>query len=300
MENRLKISSIISLILTIISAGWLVFNFTMYELLKPRIVNMEPLGNLEPFTNFIWIGYWVFILYHISAFLTYIFHIQIFRKINAFNIVLLVSGLFSFLAIFGNWAILGDIGKEYEAGLDTSGEWIFLYIFLILNAFFYLLMFIFLFSNFRMLKLKKDLKPVLKDEMVFTIAQFVGIVCGLLGLLWIFINVLFNSENIMHIKFFGMITCVLLLLPYGLIVSYWLLIKFREKIEDWYDEKQWEDVARAGFTTLLISILVMLVLFIATFNSLPGGVFGILWFPFYLFTVLLIFSASTLYFYNRT
>lgn len=300
MEKRLKISSIISLTLAIISAGWLIFNFVMYELLKPRIIGLEPLGKLEQLSVFIWIGYWVFMLYHVSAFLTYVFHLQLFRRINAFKIILLISGIVSFLAIFGDWAILGDIGKEYKEGWDTSGEWIFLYIFLIINALFYILMFIFLFSNFRMMKLKKDIKPVLKDEMVFTVAQLVGILCGLLGLSWIFFNMIFNAGNIMHIKVYGMLTCVLLLIPYVLIVSYWLLIKFREKIEDWYDEKQWKDVARAGFTTLLISILLMLFLFIATFSSLPGGVFGLLWFPFYLFTALLIFSASTLYFYNKS
>jgi hypothetical protein len=299
MEKRLKISSVISLILAIISAGWLIFNFTMYELLRPRVVNLEALGNLEQPGNFIWIGYWVFILYHISAFLTYIFHLQWFRKINAFNIILLITGIFSFLVIFGDWAILGDIGKEYKEGWDTSGEWVILYIFLIFNAVFYILMFFFLFSTFRMMKLKTDLKPVKKDEMVFTVAQFVGIVCGLLGLLWIFMNVIVNSANIKHIKVHGMITCILLLLPYALIVSYWFLIKFRERIDDWYDEKQWKDVTRAGFMTLLISIPVMLALFIATFSSLPGGVFGILWLPFYLFMVLFIFSLSTLFFYNR-
>ena len=112
MEKILKISSIVSLILAIISAGWLIFNFTMYELLRPRVVSLEPLGNLEQLANFIWIGYWVFILYHISAFLTYILHLQWFRKINVFNIILLISGIFSFLVIFGDWAILGDIGKE--------------------------------------------------------------------------------------------------------------------------------------------------------------------------------------------
>jgi hypothetical protein len=300
MEKRLKISSIISFILAFISGGWLIFNFVMYELIRPRIINLESLGNLEQLGNFIWIGYWVFILYHLSAFLTYVFHLQWFRNINAFNIILLFAGIISFLVIFGNWAILGDIGKEYKEGWDTSSEWIILYIFLIINAIFYILMFIFLFSTFRLLKLRADIKPVKKDEMVFTVAQYVGVVCGLMGLLWVFMNVIVNPGNIKHIKVFGLITCILLLLPYAFIVGYWFLIKFREKIEDWYDEKQWKDVARAGFITLLISIPVMLALFIATLGSLPGGIFGILWLPFYIFMVLFVFSLSTLFFYQRS
>ena len=295
----MKISSKISLVLAFISAGWLVYNFTMYELLRPLILGLEPIGHLEHLANFIWIGCIVFFIFHISAFLTYIFHLQWFREINAFNIILLISGIVSFLVIFSTLTMLSDIGKEYKQGWDTSGEWIFLYVFLILNAVFYILMFIFLFSTFRSLKSKQDLKPLLKDEMVFTIAQFVGIVCGLLGLVWIFVNVIFISNIIGYVKFYGMITCILLLLPYILIVSYWILIKFRERIVDWYDEKQWKDVTKAGFTTLLISIPLMIILFITTFNKLPGGVFGVLWLPFYLFSALFIFSLSTLYFNNK-
>lgn len=120
MEQRLKISSMISFVLVIISAGWLIFNFTMYELLKPRIIGLEPLGNLLKLTNLIWIGCLVFILFHISAFLTYIFHLQCFRKINPFNIIFLISGIISFLAIFSTTTLLGDIGKEYKQGLDLQ------------------------------------------------------------------------------------------------------------------------------------------------------------------------------------
>ena len=108
-----------------------------------------------------------------------------------------------------------------------------------------------------------------------------------------------NAKNVMHIKFNGMITCILLFLPYFLIISYWFLIKFRERIADWYDEKQWIDVTKAGFTTLLISIPLMIILFITTFNKLPGSIFGLLWLPLYLFSVLFIFSLCTLYYNNR-
>jgi hypothetical protein len=223
----------------------------------------------------------------------------LFRKISAFNIFFLVSGIISFLAIFSTIAILSDIGKEYEHGLDTSGEWIFLDIFPIINAVFYILTYIFLISAFRNLKLKKDLKPMVKDEIVFVVAQFVGIVCGVLGLGWIFMNVVFIPKYISYVKFYGMITCILLLLPYFLIVSYWFLIKFRERIKDWYDEKQWKDVTRAGFTTLLISIPLMIILFIASFHKLPDSIFGVIWLPFYFFSVLFVFSLSTLYFNSK-
>ena len=301
MEKRLKISSIISLILILVSAGWLIFNYIMYELLKPLIINLEPLGNLEKPADFIYIGCLAFFLCHISVFLTYIFHLQWFRKIDVFNIMFLVLGIISFLSVFSTITILFDIGKEYEAGFNnTSGEWILLYIFLIINAAFFIMMFIFILSTFRNLKLNKEVKPVKKDDLVFRVAHFVGIVCGLLGLTWIFINLIFNAKYYaMRVKFFGMITFILLLLPYALIVSYWVLIKLGERLSDWYDEKQWKDISRAGLATLLISIVVMLIYFIITFNNLPGSVYGIIWLPFYLFSVLFIFSLTTLYFNNK-
>jgi hypothetical protein len=60
MEKRLKISSIISLVLAFISVAWLVYNFAMYELLRPLVLGLEPIGHLEHLANFIWIGCIVF------------------------------------------------------------------------------------------------------------------------------------------------------------------------------------------------------------------------------------------------
>jgi hypothetical protein len=300
MERRLKISSIISLVLTIVSVLWLIYNLVMYELLKPLMISLTPLGKLEKPAVLIGIGCMVFLIYHISAFLTYIFHLQRFRKINAFNIMVLICGIVSFLAVFSTMTFLLDITKEYDSGFDNiGGEWKFLYIFLVINAVFYLMMLVFLLSTFRSLELNKEVKPVLKDDIVFTVAQFVGIACGALGLAWIFLSIGFNAKHIADRKFWGMITGILLLLPYGLILSYWLLIKFRDRIADWYDEKQWKDLSRAGLTTLLISILLMVIFFSSTYNNLPAGVYGLVWLPFYLFSVLLIFSSCTLYFNRR-
>jgi len=298
MEKRLKIFSYLTIILLVIVSIWVVFNFTMYQLLQPKVVGLEPLGNLEQWADLIWIGYLVFFLFHPIAFLTYIFHLQLYRKINFFKILILVIGIISFFAVFGNWSIMGDIGKEYKEGWDTSSEWPFLYVFLFLHTSFFILLYPFIFSTLRKLKQGIDSEPPKKDEVVFKMAQYVGIVCGLMGLSMISMQLLLRVP-LWHIKLFGMITSVLLLLPYALIVGYWFLIKSREKISEWYDEKQWQDVSRSGFITLVLSVIIMLLLFIITFNTLPGGIFGILWMPFYIFIVLLIFSASTLYYHSK-
>ncbi|MBL7112528.1 MAG: hypothetical protein ISS19_11385 [Bacteroidales bacterium] len=126
-----------------------------------------------------------------------------------------------------------------------------------------------------------------------------GVICGLLGLAMISMQLVLDVP-MWHIKSFGMFTVILLLVPYGLVTGYWMLIKSKEKISEWYDEKQWMDVSRAGFITLILSVLAMILIFILNIKSLPGGVFGILWFPFYLFFVLFVFSFCVLVFTNKS
>jgi hypothetical protein len=298
MEKRLKFFNYLSLNLLIISSIWVIFNVTMYQLLQPKVVALKPLGDLERWTNLIWFGYMVFFVTHCIALLTYIFHLQLFRDINLVKIITLATAVVSFFAIFGNWAIMGDIGKEYEAGWDTGSEWPFLYIFISLHTIFYILMFPFVLNSLRKLKQGVDAEKMAKDEVVFKIAQYIGILCGLLGLAMISMQ-LYLDVPMWHIKSFGTFTVILLLVPYSLIVGYWMLIKSKEKISEWYDEKQWTDVTKAGFVTLVLSVIAMVLVFALSFKSLPGGVFGVLWLPFFLFFVLFVFSLCVLVFTDK-
>jgi quinol-cytochrome oxidoreductase complex cytochrome b subunit len=91
----------------------------------------------------------------------------------------------------------------------------------------------------------------------------------------------------------------MILFPYGLIVAYWFILKGKGRLADWYDEKQWRDVTRAGFTTLLLMIPVMFFFFLAV--SLRNEHYSqqITWFPMFLFSALLFFSLFTLVSYRR-
>lgn len=160
------------------------------------------------------------------------------------------------------------------------------------------MMFPFVMNSLSKLRQGTGAEKIQKDEVVFKIAQYVGIICGLLGLAMISMQLILDVP-MWHIKSFGTGTVVLLLVPYGLIVGYWMIIKSKEKISEWYDEKQWSDVSRAGFITLLLSVLAMVVVFILSFKNLPEGVFGILWLPFYLFFVLFVFSLLVLFYTNK-
>jgi hypothetical protein len=85
-------------------------------------------------------------------------------------------------------------------------------------------------------------------------------------------------------------------IPYVLIVLYWLIIKLRERVVEWYDEKQFQDITRASLVTLIASIIIMTGIFVIQQFVIVFNFLNEIWFPFYVFLVLLLFSASTLYF----
>ena len=202
--------------------------------------------------------------------------------------MIVILGVTSFLGVFSDWAILGDISKEYEAGLDTTGEWPILYILLDIHTVFLLLLTGSLAGVLpRMKKIDGEETAMQKDEMVFTAAQYVGLVCGIIGLV-LSVFALFISQRL-PVSYYHMLgSSILILIPYGLVVLYWFILKFSEKIGDWYEEKQRRDVYRSGFITLVVTIPVMLVLFLAIHNEnifVRGEYF---WFPFLVFISLTI------------
>ena len=89
-------------------------------------------------------------------------------------------------------------------------------------------------------------------------------------------------------------TSIFSLVPYVLIRSYWVFVKFKEKSIQVYDEKQIQDIGIASFLTLILSLVVMSVLFFANFNVLTG-ILSVIWLPLYVFLVLFLFSAINLY-----
>ncbi len=67
----------------------------------------------------------------------------------------------------------------------TSGEWPILYILLGIHAVFLLLLTGMSAGVLRRLKANDgEEMAVKKDEMVFTAAQYVGLICGIIGLVW--------------------------------------------------------------------------------------------------------------------
>ncbi|KPL15769.1 MAG: hypothetical protein AMS26_06700 [Bacteroides sp. SM23_62] len=299
-KNIISVFTIATLLLGIISLLWLVYDYFLYNQIKPVILGFGELGRLEQLAEFVWLSYLFMFMVHIIAGITLLLHLRYFRVIGLINILIVLFGITSFLAVFSDWAILGDISKEYEAGLDTSGEWPILYILLGIHTIFFLLLTGVSAAVLRRLKEKRgEEMTVQKDEMVFTAAQYVGLICGVIGLFWTVFALVVSQR--LPVSYYHMLaSSIMILIPYGLVVLYWFILKCNEKIGDWYDEKQSRDVYRSGFTTLVLTIPLMLALFLVIHNDalfIRGDYF---WFPFLIFTSLFLFSLLTLVSYRRT
>jgi hypothetical protein len=293
-KKIIRVFTLATLLLGLISLLWLVYDYFLYKQLKPVMLSFDELGNLEQLAEFVWLSYLFMFMVHIIAGITLLLHLRYFRVFRLINVVIVIFGITSFLGVFSDWAILGDISKEYLAGLDTSGEWPILYILLGIHAVFLLLLTGTFAGVFR--RLKKNDKEELamqKDEMVFTAAQYVGLICGIIGLVWTVFALVISQR--LPVSYYHMLaTSILILIPYGMVVLYWFILKCREKIGDWYDEKQSRDVYRSGFITLVITIPIMLALYLVIHNDTLFTRGEYFWFPFLIFTALTLFSVLIL------
>ncbi|HEY4662710.1 MAG TPA: hypothetical protein VIH07_03425 [Candidatus Humimicrobiaceae bacterium] len=301
MKRLLKISNTTTLILCLISIAGLIFTNTFFLMLRDKIVNM---GNVESFMNKFSIPvalvYCIFVLFHLSAMFTLILQLNFFKRENFLRAFLFFTGTVSLLMLLGDFALASDISKEYIFGLP--GEFNILFVSQALHFVFYILMIVLLILTRKSI-LKKSEEVVLKDDSIFINAQYIGILSGISGLILITIfSVL--SLTVYPLPSWAIdagvvVISLVAVIPYVLIVLYWLVIKLNERITEWYDEKQYQDITRASLVTLVASVIIMALIFIAQYFVSSLNFFNEIWFPFYIFLVLLLFSASTLYFNKK-
>lgn len=86
-------------------------------------------------------------------------------------------------------------------------------------------------------------------------------------------------------------------MPLVLLYAYWIVVMRRARSLDVLDEKQNLDTANASALTWAISVPAMMVAFVLHDHGLFDPA---LWFPYYLFVTLLVYSASTLYYFKRS
>ena len=206
--------------------------------------------------------------------------------------------IISTLLVLGDFALLGDIGKEHALGLDTSGEWPVLYFSQAFHFIFIFSLLVLLFLTRRSVLDRYREERVLKDEAIFINAQYIGILCGIFGI-GVF-SWMSASMPLWALKKGIFIMSMIIILPYLLAAVYWLIMKITEKTWQWYDEKQFQDISRASLMTMAISLIIMFAIFLIQYFNDAFDFVAITWFPFYVFLVLLLFSSITLYFNKRS
>jgi hypothetical protein len=233
-------------------------------------------------------GHIFILLFHFYAIVSILRHFHCFEEVRILKIIVLILSVISLFAIGGQKVLIDEIAREYRFGLDLS-ELTILNIAYLINMAFTTLMFVLILTTFKLIDVDTIEKKYI-DERIFTIAQCMGILSGIMGLWLTFTlirkNILMNTLW-MYLPFY-----ILFLIPYMLAVIYWLSCKSKKNITEWYDEKQFQDILKSSLTTLLLSVpgLAMLLFF-----TIPDSLY---WLLYYLFFILLIFSSSTLYYFK--
>jgi len=254
-----------------------IFLFNQY----PEIVIEKSNRPLIPF-----FCYLIVFVFHVLSilFLSQSFKNQ--KKYRGFKIFILVVFVISIISFMMDKVMIDELADDVRYGFKYS--LIMITIPLLVKIFYTLLVLIqvyLLLTDKEVLNIHEK-----KDETIFVMAQIVGLISGLLGMMLVLSHFLRTLPNPGP----WIPAYTIFFVPYGIIVCYWLVLKIRENISEWYDEKQWKDVLRAAFTTLILSIPGLGFLFI--FKK-PTEFY---WFPYYIFFILIVFSGLTLIFYKRT
>jgi len=301
MKRILRISNITTLVLCFISIAGLIFVNIFFVMLRAAIIDIKDVeGLMNSYSIPVAVTYMVFAFSHLLAMFTLILQLNFFKRDNFLRSFLFFTGIISFLMLFGDWALTSDISKEYVFGLPD--EFIILFLSQALHFIFFIFMFTLLISS-RRSAYGEGGEEVLKDDSIFINAQYIGILSGVSGLVLIIIFSLLYS-NVYPIPSWavdaGVIAISLIsVVPYVMIVLYWLIVKIRERTGEWYDEKQYQDISRASLITLVTSVIITAGIFITRLFIDVFDFLNEIWFPFYAFLVLMLFSSCILCFNKR-
>jgi hypothetical protein len=276
-------------VLGLVAISLITFCFFLFESLRPRMVNYASIASSE-LDSFNWAGVCLLILllfFSLSVFLL-LKTLRSIDTIRTFHYFLIGSGIIAFLMIFADFALLGDIVKQYKHRIDQP-EWSLLYPIMAfqLIAVFTHLWFL-LFEN-RKLKTPGHIEI---DSNIFQTVNFTGVVCGLMG--FGLISLGFFFPRAWSLPLHTIMSSAILITPYLLVTVYWLLIKIRDEHGQFLDEKQIQDLGHSALMTLGVCSLVQIILFIVNLGNL-AGILSQLWLPLYLFCALFTFSIENLW-----
>ncbi len=289
-SKQLQVTLFVTLVLLTISFLWVFYDIYAYLEILARS------DNVEMISIFIAIGFVAQILLYISF---GIFVLKAFRnglRSDRLVIVNIIAGVVSAICLVFDFAALEDIGTDYlVCGDECTMEWTWLFSSLAVRLLFYVTTYLLIIRILRGIRSLTPTPKTIVDETIYEVTQYVGIVCGLIG-------VIFTAYVYVALKDFTMINwliwllmfyCLVIILPYFTMIIYWIIRLAGRSEMTVFDEKIRQDIAQSGLTAWLVSIPVMVLIFVSGFGKTPSATM-LMWFPFYLFSTLLIFSVSLL------
>ncbi len=290
MNTKLKYSIILSSLFGIISICALLLLLIVFNNIKADPSKFIPQNEGDAFGYSIFTGFIIIVIFHFLSFISLLLQLFHNRSKIVWSIITFIVGILSFILIFGDYTMVNEIAKEQRLGWETREEWNILTIFLIFHIIYALIFISEILLSSKAAKNMEDNILFGKENLFYT-GQIIGIICGILGLLIniSFIGKEFRENNI--VKFVPVYLYILA--PYIITMSIWALLNIKKSFLNWFDEKQWHNMNKAGLVTLILSIPG---LFVILFIKYPLHSF---WFPHYLFTILILFSLSTVVLFKK-
>ncbi len=179
MKKFEKLLRSVSIVLGLASTAFFLIDYFIFTRLQPKMVNFEAVSPTEEgLMNWVGIGLLLFFAFCLLSLFQIVKFLKNARKVNLFSLCLIVGGVLSLLFIFGDVALLSDIGKQYKHGL-AQPEWLVLYPVMVFQ---FITSIIFTYSHLFGFFKDKQVRHITRDNNIFLVVQYVGVICGLMGL----------------------------------------------------------------------------------------------------------------------
>ena len=296
MSRFLKSFHLAALSLGFLSVVAVAFNLVIFSILYPQVTQLlETDPSWQTYGVVAAINIITIAFYQLFSVIALLVHLVIRKKTSTLVVAAIAFGIISGLMILGDIALLSDIGNEYEAGLQTRGEWWILFGSYGLHILSLVLGIISLLRN-----LHHDPGPgehAIKDEVLFLSLHSTGVICSALGLIGVTAGI-FSPLNLWMMERIVVVFGLLILSPYLVTLAIWLFRHHMGEVKPGLDEKQFQDLAASGLTALVVSLIVTMAFFGMQISPLAREGWQALWYPLLLFLSLGMFSSLALRAYS--
>jgi hypothetical protein len=294
-KRHLRTGALVTLVLLTLASLWLFYDLYAYLEIKAKSPAIEKMS------SFIGTGFIIQILLLFSFALLILKSFRAGYKAGVLVITVIIAGTVSAILLVFDFAALEDIGSDYLVeGYECTLEWIWLFGSLLFRLVFYIILYQVIFRILRAIRGLTANPPPVVDEIMFEVTQYIGIVCGFIGLVFTAYAYVALGDFIISnwLLWLLMFYSLVIVLPWFLLILYWIIRLSRKATPTLYDEKQKRDLASSGLIAWLSSIPFMVIILVTSLGQSSSPTVY-LWFPSYLFFTLMVFSASLLLKYKR-